>query len=257
MESLMDNLIQQDLVSSVQKVFTILQALGERNESGLSELSIRLKMSKASTYRFLQTMKSIGFVEQKGEADKYVLTLKLFELGSKAREYTNLIDVVKDDMQELAEATKEAVHLGVLYEHSALYLHKVDSSHHLEMHSRAGKRIPLYCSAMGKALLSNMSINEVISQLASVEYIRHTQNTHENIELLLKDLRQVKKQRYAQDNEELEPGLICFAVPVRNSMGTVIAALSISLPVFRFNEENKSKYINWLQVTASNISNRL
>ncbi|CAM2931764.1 DNA-binding transcriptional regulator KdgR [Vibrio diazotrophicus] len=253
----MDNLIQQDSVSSVLKVFTILQALGERNESGLSELSKRLKMSKASTYRFLQTMKSIGFVEQKGEADKYVLTLKLFELGSKAREYTNLIDVVKDDMQELAEATKEAVHLGVLYEHSALYLHKVDSSHHLEMHSRAGKRIPLYCSAMGKALLSNMSINEVISQLAPVEYIRHTQNTHENIELLLKDLRQVKKQRYAEDNEELEPGLICVAVPVCNSMGAVIAALSISLPVFRFNEENKSKYINWLQATASNISNRL
>ncbi|PNH92549.1 hypothetical protein C1O24_20335 [Vibrio diazotrophicus] len=88
----MDNLIQKDSVSSVLKVFTILQALGERNESGLSELSKRLKMSKASTYRFLQTMKSIGFVDQKGEADKYVLTLKLFELGSKAREYTSLID---------------------------------------------------------------------------------------------------------------------------------------------------------------------
>lgn len=253
----MDCLNQQDSVSSVLKVFTILEALGEQSESGVSELSKRLKMSKATTYRFLQTMKSIGFVDQKGEADKYVLTLKLFELGSNAQEYKGLIELAQKEIKTVAERTNETVHLGVLHEKSVLYIHKEESSHHLEMHSRAGKRIPLYCSAMGKALLSHMHTNQVISLLESTEYIRHTQNTHENGELLLKELKQVKKQKYAEDNEELESGLSCIAVPVCDSTGSAIAAISISLPIIRFNEENRTMFVNSLLAAAANISSTL
>lgn len=77
----MDKTTQTDAVSAVVKVFSILSALGEQKEIGVSELSQRLLMSKATTFRFLQTMKQLGYVDQEGEADKYSLTLKLFELG--------------------------------------------------------------------------------------------------------------------------------------------------------------------------------
>lgn len=75
---------QPDSVSSVLKVFGILQALGEEREIGITELSQRVMMSKSTVYRFLQTMKSLGYVAQEGESEKYSLTLKLFELGARA-----------------------------------------------------------------------------------------------------------------------------------------------------------------------------
>lgn len=71
---------QPDSVSSVLKVFGILQALGEEREIGITELSQRVMMSKSTVYRFLQTMKSLGYVAQEGESEKY-FTLKLFELA--------------------------------------------------------------------------------------------------------------------------------------------------------------------------------
>lgn len=77
---------QPDSVSSVLKVFGILQALGEEREIGITELSQRVMMSKSTVYRFLQTMKSLGYVAQEGESEKYSLTLKLFELGARAAE---------------------------------------------------------------------------------------------------------------------------------------------------------------------------
>lgn len=74
---------QPDSVSSVLKVFGILQALGEEREIGITELSQRVMMSKSTVYRFLQTMKSLGYVAQEGESEKYSLTL-LFELARAA-----------------------------------------------------------------------------------------------------------------------------------------------------------------------------
>ena len=82
---------QPDSVSSVLKVFGILQALGEEREIGITELSQRVMMSKSTVYRFLQTMKSLGYVAQEGESEKYSLTLKLFELGARALQNVDLV----------------------------------------------------------------------------------------------------------------------------------------------------------------------
>ncbi|MCC3252325.1 helix-turn-helix domain-containing protein, partial [Serratia marcescens] len=77
-------------VSSVLKVFGILQALGDEREIGIPELSQRVMMSKSTVYRFLQTMKALGYVSQEGSTEKYALTLKLFELVAKSLENVDL-----------------------------------------------------------------------------------------------------------------------------------------------------------------------
>jgi len=105
---------QPDSVSSVLKVFGILQALGEEREIGITELSQRVMMSKSTVYRFLQTMKSLGYVAQEGESEKYSLTLKLFELGARALQNVDLIRSADIQMRELSRLTKETVHLGAL-----------------------------------------------------------------------------------------------------------------------------------------------
>ncbi len=250
----MEKSTQPEAVSSVLKVFNILQALGDQKEIGVSELSQRLMMSKATTYRFLQTMKTLGFVDQEGEADKYCLTLKLFELGSKALEYADLIDLANREMSKICKTINETVHLGTIDEETIIYLHKIDSSHHLRMHSRVGRRNPLYSTAIGKVLLSHLTESEVREILAPVEFIKHTPNTHENVEQLLEELALVRTLHFGEDNEEQEPGLRCIAAPIYDRFGKAVAAVSVSFPTIRFDETQKSEYIELIHGAARNIS---
>lgn len=253
----MDKATQPEAVSSVLKVFSILQALGEQKEIGVSQLSQHLMMSKATTYRFLQTMKSLGYVSQQGEADKYSLTLKLFELGAKSLEYVDLVSLAEKEMRSLSEQTNETIHLGMLDQGAIIYVHKIDSSYSLRMHSRIGRRNPLHTTAIGKVLLAEHDEAFIRKEFEDVKFIKSTDKTIENVEQLLVELSIVKAQHYGEDNEEQEPGLRCIAAPVYDRFGNVIAGISISFPTIRFDEQKMHYYVTLLQNAGKNISEQL
>lgn len=252
-----DNDKQPDSVSSVMKVFGILQALGEERDHGITELSQRVMMSKSTVYRFLQTMKSLGYVVQEGESEKYSLTLKLFELGAKALQNVDLIRSADIEMRELSRLTKETIHLGALEEDSIVYIHKIDSLYNLRMYSRIGRRNPLHTTAIGKVLLAWRDRAEVQEILSEVEFRRSTAKTIVTAVALLAVLDQVKVQGFGEDNEEQEEGLRCIAVPVFDRFGVVIAGLSISFPTIRFSEEAKNEYVAMLHRAARNLSEQM
>ncbi|WP_334353923.1 DNA-binding transcriptional regulator KdgR [Enterobacter hormaechei] len=243
---------QPDSVSSVLKVFGILQALGEEREIGITELSQRVMMSKSTVYRFLQTMKSLGYVAQEGESEKYSLTLKLFELGARALQNVDLIRSADIQMRELSRLTKETIHLGAL-----VYIHKIDSMYNLRMYSRIGRRNPLYSTAIGKVLLAWRDREEVKQILDGVEYKRSTDRTITSTDELLSVLDNVREQGYGEDNEEQEEGLRCIGVPVFDRFGVVIAGLSISFPTLRFSEERLHEYVAILHTAARKISEQM
>lgn len=248
---------QPDSVSSVMKVFGILQALAEDREHGITELSQRLMISKSTLYRFLQTMKTLGYVDQQGDSDKYTLTLKLFELGASALQNVDLIRSADIQMREISRQTKETIHLGALEEDSIVYIHKVDSLYNLRMYSRIGRRNPLYSTAIGKVLLAWRDVWQVKEIMAQVTYCRSTPRTVGSMEELLSVLEQVRAQGYGEDNEEQEEGVRCIAVPVFDRFGVVIAGLSISFPTIRFSEQQKSNYVVLLHKAAKTISEQM
>ncbi|RWR03812.1 transcriptional regulator [[Pantoea] beijingensis] len=248
---------QPDSVSSVLKVFGILQALGEERENGITELSQRVMMSKSTVYRFLQTMKSLGYVSQEGESEKYALTLKLFELGAKALQNVDLIRSADIHMRELSRLTRETIHLGALEEGSIVYIHKIDSMYNLRMYSRIGRRNPLHSTAIGKVLLAWRDSAETHEILQDVEFKRSTSRTVGSEDELMLVLALVKKQGFGEDNEEQEEGLRCIAVPVFDRFGVVIAGLSISFPTIRFSEESKKDYVAMLHRAAKALSSQM
>ncbi|MFC0140557.1 DNA-binding transcriptional regulator KdgR [Erwinia mallotivora] len=248
---------QPDSVSSVLKVFGILQALGEGREHGITELSQRLMMSKSTVYRFLQTMKTLGYIAQEGESEKYTLTLKLFELGAKALQNVDLIRSADIQMREISRQTRETIHLGALEEDSIVYIHKIDSLYNLRMYSRIGRRNPLHSTAIGKVLLAWRDRAEVQEILSGVEFSQSTPRTVSSAEALLPVLDSVRAQGYGEDNEEQEEGLRCIAVPVFDRFGVVVAGLSISFPTLRFSEEDKSTYVKMLHQAGRIISEQM
>jgi IclR family KDG regulon transcriptional repressor len=248
---------QPESVAAVLKVFALLQALSENNETGISDLSMRLAMPKATVYRFLQTMMTLGYVRQEKDSERYGLTMKVFELGTKALQYPDLVDLAKHPMQMLADLTGETVHLGTLIDSEIIYVHKVDSRHMLGMYSRVGRRAPLHCTAIGKVLMAweNPERRDRILKGASFERFRE-KTIVDNAEFLV-ELERIKAQGYGEDREEFDDHIRCLGVPIFDRLNRPIAGLSISFPTFRYDESKEADTVAMLQSASKDISTQL
>ena len=243
--------------SSIGRVFAILAAVGDSGQTGISELSQRLGMSKTTVHRVMQTLKALGYVTQEVETERYRLTIRLFELGAKALESVDLVREADVEMRRIAQATREAIHLGAFDEDSIIYIHKIDADYGLRMQSRIGRRNPLHSTAIGKVLLAWMDPADAHEVLSHVEFRKSTSKTLSSAEAVLSILPHVREQGYGEDNEEQEVGLRCLAVPVFDRFGRVIAGLSISFPTMRCGADTKSHYVALLQRSGLAISTRL
>ncbi|AKJ28862.1 transcriptional regulator [Caldimonas brevitalea] len=236
------------------KVFAILQALTEQEEVGISELSVRMAMPKATIYRFLQTMKSLGYVRQAADSERYSLTMKLFELGTRAPRYPDLVELAKPEMERLSALTAETIHLGMLIESEIIYVHKVDSRHMLGMYSRIGRRAPLHCTAIGKVLMAWEDPGRREALLANVQFKKYRDNTITSREAFDVELDRTRVQGYGEDREEFDDHIRCLGVPVFDRHGKAVAGLSISFPTFRYHEERKAEMVQLLHEAGQAIS---
>jgi IclR family KDG regulon transcriptional repressor len=255
----MDNSVipNNDLVSAVGRTMAVLEALAEHpEESGVSEIATKLDMSKATVYRFLQSLKARGYVVQDAE-DRYRLSVRLFELGAQALPHLDIVREAEPGMRRINELTGETVHLGILDEGSIVYVHKIDSKYNLRMYSRIGRRAPLYCTGIGKVLMAWLEEDELLAHLAQESFERRTANTLTSVEAYLQELEIVRQQGYAEDHEEFEDNMRCLAAPIRDRFGHVIGGMSVSFPCFRFREELKQDYVKQLMQATQQISGQL
>jgi IclR family KDG regulon transcriptional repressor len=248
---------QPESVAAVLKVFGILQALSERPETGISELSVRLSMPKATVYRFLQTMMMIGYVRQESESERYGLTMKVYELGAKALQQPEVVDLAKHQMQILADKTGETIHLGALIESEIIYIHKVDSNHTLGMYSRIGRRAPLHCTAIGKVLMAWEHPERRALVLKGVDFMPYREKTITTISQYEEELRKVKIQGFAEDQEEFDDHIRCLGIPIFDRLNRPVAGMSISFPTFRYDDARKPELVAMLKDASRDISTRL
>lgn len=248
---------QPESVAAVLKVFAVLQALAERDETGISELSVRLAMPKATVYRFLQTMKTLGYVRQEPDTERYGLTMRLFELGSKALQYPDLIELAKGHMQRLADATGETVHLGMLIDSEIIYVHKVDSRHMLGMYSRVGRRAPLHCTAIGKVLMAWEAPARRDVILQGCDFRRYRDKTITDRAAFDAELARTQEQGFGVDREEFDDHIRCIGIPIFDRMNQVIAGLSVSFPSFRYDEAREPELVGMLRDASRSISSQL
>lgn len=233
---------QPDSVSAVLRVFSILTALSERKETSVSELSARLALPKATVYRFLQTMKALGYVRQELESERYGLTMKMFELGAKSLQYLDLIEIAQRQMQVLSNNTGETIHLGVLADNEVIYIHKIDAQYNLGMYSKIGRRAPIHATALGKALLAWETPERCDKLIANTTFTRFRENSITSSAEFLEELALTRQQKYGFDAEEFEEHMVCIAAPIFDHWNNVAAALSISFPQFRFDATRKDNY---------------
>lgn len=252
-----DEPARTESVAAVGKAFAILDAIGQRGPVGISQLAQHLGMSKTTVHRLLQTLRGLGYVEQESDTERYRLTIQLFQLGAQALENVDLVREADKEMRQIAQQTREAVHLGAFDEDSIIYIHKIDADYGLRMQSRIGRRNPLYSTAIGKVLLAWRNPDEAREILAHVEFKKSTAKTLASAEAVLNILPSVRRQGYGEDDEEQEEGLRCLAVPIFDRLGFVAAGLSISFPSIRCGADTKTHYIEMLKRAGAAASARL
>ena len=243
----------KDLNGSVVKAFTLLDAfIGDKKEWGVRELAKKTGYNKSTTYRLLSTLETLGAL-QKNDEDKYLLGLKLFELGNLVSIHKSLRKQSRVPLEQIASEIKETVHFGVLDKNQVLYLNKTESPQGLKVSTQIGSYQKAYCTAIGKVLLAFSSEKVLADYMNTVVLEACTEHTITDKDLLLKELHKIKEQHYALDMEELELGLICIAIPVFNKQKEIVASISVSGPSSRFKLEKIDGYLKIIERGAKAI----
>ncbi len=250
---------RSNLVKSVIKALDIIEALDKKQELGISELSEYLKWDKSTVHRLVKTLKEKGYVVQNSSSLKYSNGIKLFEMGNNVVEKLGLRRQAQPYMESLAENTKETVNLAILDGKNIIYIDKIETPATIKVDLNIGKKLPIYCTGLGKAILAFKS-EEGIRELYKGEdtFVKYTPKTVGNIEDLLEQLKEIKENGYSLDDEEYVEGLKCVAAPIRNYKDEVVAAISVAVPKYRYDEGGGNlDYINLVKKSAGEISKEL
>jgi len=245
-------------IKVLDKTFSILDILLQHGSTmHMTEIAEKLGFYPSTIHRILDTLRHWGYVEQDPKTQKYRLGLKLLELGMAKLHQMDLAREATPYLKELVKQCNETVHLGVLEGGEVLYLAKEESSQTIRMISYVGKRAPLHCTSLGKVLLAYLSAEERKKILGEKVLPRLTENTITDKRELEKELDKVREQGFALDREENEKDVRCVAAPIRNYQGEVIAAVSISSPIFRLDKNIQNNLKEALIETSKKISMRL
>lgn len=245
-------------VQVLERAFGLLDCFTrERPVRGISELSREMTLHKATVHRLLSVLERWGYVRQIPETGRYRLGAKLVELGSRAVDSVGLAHVAKPILERLAAETGETAHLMVLDGTEGLYLEKVESVRPFRMPSQVGRRIPLHCTGVGKALLAHLP-EKAVEEIIKVRGLpRFTKNTISTMAGLRREFEDVRRRGYAVDREEAELGLRCVAAPVFDGDGRIVASISIAGPDVRVAEEKTERLGKVVSAAAHEISEEL
>lgn len=219
-------------LQSVTRALRTLELIGEAGELGVTELSRRLGVHKATASRLAATLAERGFLERDPVSERYRLGFGLIGLAGAAMAGLDLVRLTRPALEELANRTRETVNLGVRSGGAVVYLDQVTGTRSIVTVNWVGRRAPLHGTSNGKVLLAFMDDAER-DRLLSQPLERPTPHTIVDPDELRAQLDAVRARGYAQTLEELEEGLNAVAAPVRQADGEVVAAISVSGPAFR------------------------
>jgi len=239
----------------LEKGLKLLEELAESAEGmTVVELAERIGVHKTSAYRYINSLLDMGYIQSDGDGS-YHLGNKILELGSQLLRRMPLRETAHPFLVKLSADTQKTVHLCVLDGHNVVYIDKVESQRSLPIISRIGSRAPAYCTGVGKALLSSLPTDQVVSLLREFPPTRRTPETITDPIKLLEEIKLTAERGYAIDNGEHEAGIKCFAAPVRGYGGDVVGAVSLTGLKRDFDEEVESeRVIATVTKTATEIS---
>lgn len=240
---------------SLERALDILELLASNRDGfTLSNISNELNIPKSSALSLLNTLVHRKYAVHSKDTGRYKMGIKMFEVGSGYFRDSDYMNEIMAIIIKISKKCNETIHLGVLDERDVIYIFKTESTQPIRMASSIGKRMPAHATAIGKALLSGLSDEELIKLYENKPLEKLTANTVRDVDMLLDEIHAVKHNGYATECEESSEGVECFAAPIVNGSNQVVAAISIAVPTMRINNENSSIFIKLIIEGAKEIS---
>jgi len=245
-------------VQSVDRVLAILEAVSQ-SERGLrpTELGNDMDLSLSTAHRLMAHLAYRGYLEMDPDTRRYHLGMKVLLLRGNLLRSTQMEDKAVPLMRELAELTGETTHLAVYYEGEVIYLRTVEGPRTTFRVTPVGKRAPIYCTSLGKAMLAFLPAEVYQETVFHRPMPRLTPTTVTTPEAMAEQLRLVRELGYAIDDEEQELGVRCAGAPVFDHSGRAVAAMSVAGPTQRMTPERMPDLAALLRSRAENLSRRL
>jgi DNA-binding IclR family transcriptional regulator len=213
---------------SVQRAIELIRRSAEGPMS-LSDAADLLDVHKSTALRILQTLEAARFVRKTG-AGTYVFGSGLIELSELTLGSMDLRQHAGGLLRDLQRRTGHTVHLAQLIGDEIIYVDKVDSPafQAVQLPSRVGHAVSIYASAVGKVILAYLPRQERDRLLSHVVFERYTPTTFADRDSLEVELAGIRQRGWAVDNGEHDSYVMCVAVPVRDSRGQTVAAISVT-----------------------------
>ncbi len=242
------------MIQSVERAFSILELFQAKTEElSLKEIAQALELNKSTAFGLVNTLSALGYLQQNEENQKYTLGLRVLSLVNAMKFNNILIRASRPYLEALSQKYHETVHSAVESAGSVVYLDKVEADSSIYINTQMGTKNYMHCTGVGKCLLAFKPEGE-LDEFLKRPLKALTFNTITDPDAFRAEMALSRARGYAMDNEEIEIGLTCVAVPVFSAPGTATFAISLSGPTARMPGRIAAGLIPDMKETAAELS---
>ncbi|MEU3954801.1 IclR family transcriptional regulator [Streptomyces achromogenes] len=243
-------------VQSVDRAVSVLESLARHGEAGVTEIAEELGVHKSTAFRLLGVLENRGLVAQAKGRGKYCLGAGVLRLAGAAAVRLDISQEGVPVCREVADELGETVNIAVLDDDAAVNIMQARGTAAVTAQNWLGRRTPLHATSSGKVLLAHLPPT-LREGLLARPLTRFTDRTVTGAAVLRAELEAVVRQGYGVTVEELELGLAAVAAPVRAHDGEVIAAISVSGPVYRLDADRLPEVARRTAAAGAELSRRM
>lgn len=242
-------------MQSVERALAILRVLaGAGAPLRLADVQRLTGLHKTIAFRLLRTLVAERFVEQDAESGRFHVGIGAFEVGQAYPHGSSLVGLSRPYLRALVEGSPHTAYVATLAGGDIVYLGSVEGTGPLRVHVNPGSRNPAYATAVGKALLAELSDDEVVEIAEQTGLVQLTPSTITSTSALLEAVREVRKLGYALNSEEAYPGIGAVAAVVRDASGKAAAGITLSYATSLLEPADLPAWIERTSATALEIS---
>lgn len=248
------------LVPAVTRALDILELFLDSDDTLTTpEITRKLGLPRTTAHELVTTLAARSYlVPVADQPGRYRLGVRAYQLGSRYAEQLDLASEGDAVARRVADTCDETVHVAILEETDVIYIAKVDSTHAVRMVSGAGRRLPAHCTAVGKMLLASLDTAALDARFPDGhELVGMTPNSITSLPELRRDLALIRARGVAVEHCESNSDVACVAAPVRRAAGDVVAAMSISVPTVRWDQDRERQLADLVVKGAAELSERL
>lgn len=241
---------------SASRTLDVLELLANSEQPlTLLEIERALNIPKSSTFELVYALVEKEFIEQVDK--KFALGVKAFKVGLSYARKLDLIQMSKDTLENLAKELKETVFLAKLINDKIVYIDKCTKYTDISSTCKIGSSKGLYYTALGKAILSTKSDEEIEQYFSRIETKKYTENTILDAKTMIEQVKVFKAQGFAVENGEGSENMYCVSCAIKDHNNKTVGAVSVASPIYKMDNDKKIKYGLLVNQAALEISNKL